>query len=180
VVPDRGSRSDHRRYESPGQLIEELEELQACLVADRLPRVAYGEGSGPPLAGRDLRLHLASLELRPARVGRPGGHHSGNGRGASGRAVLRAPGGSLGPGLYEAEVVAGATRAVATCMVTWARTKSCSSRASGGGDAGLGRYTDESGQVRRQPGRPPGACYRQGESAPLCVQVSPGRGWGRQ
>jgi hypothetical protein len=42
-----------------------------------------------------------------------------SGRGTGGRAVLRAPGGSLGPGLYEAEVAAGATRAVATCMVTW-------------------------------------------------------------
>jgi hypothetical protein len=42
-----------------------------------------------------------------------------NPRRASGRALLRAPGGSLVPGLYEAEVVAGTARAVATCMVTW-------------------------------------------------------------
>jgi phosphoenolpyruvate carboxylase len=52
------------RYESPEQLIGELNELQACLVNDRLPRVAYG-------AVQDLRwqvetfgFHLFSLEVR--------------------------------------------------------------------------------------------------------------------
>ena len=52
------------RYESPGQLIEELEELQACLVADRLPRVAYGEVQDLRWQVETFGFHLASLELR--------------------------------------------------------------------------------------------------------------------
>jgi phosphoenolpyruvate carboxylase len=51
-------------YENPGQLIEELEELQTCLVADRLPRVAYGEIQDFRWQVETFGFHLASLEVR--------------------------------------------------------------------------------------------------------------------
>ena len=52
------------RYENPGQLIEEIDELQACLVADRLPRVAYGEIQDLRWQVETFGFHLASLEVR--------------------------------------------------------------------------------------------------------------------
>jgi phosphoenolpyruvate carboxylase len=52
------------RYESPDQLVCELEEMQRCLVADRLPRVAYGEIQDFIWQVETFGFHLASLELR--------------------------------------------------------------------------------------------------------------------
>jgi phosphoenolpyruvate carboxylase len=52
------------RYETPHQLATELEELQRCLVADRLPRVAYGEVQDFRWQVETFGFHLASLELR--------------------------------------------------------------------------------------------------------------------
>ena len=52
------------RYEIPGQLIAELEEMQRSLVADRLPRVAYGEVQDFRWQVETFGFHLASLELR--------------------------------------------------------------------------------------------------------------------
>lgn len=52
------------RYLSPDQLIAELDEMQSCLVADRLPRVAYGEVQDFRWQVETFGFHLASLELR--------------------------------------------------------------------------------------------------------------------
>jgi phosphoenolpyruvate carboxylase len=52
------------RYESPTQLIEELAELQECLVVDGLPRVAYGEVQDFRWQVETFGFHLASLEVR--------------------------------------------------------------------------------------------------------------------
>jgi phosphoenolpyruvate carboxylase len=52
------------RYENPEQLAAELEEVQRCLVADRLPRVAYGEVQDFLWQVETFGFHLASLELR--------------------------------------------------------------------------------------------------------------------
>jgi phosphoenolpyruvate carboxylase len=52
------------RYESADQLICELEEMQRCLVDDRLPRVAYGEVQEFIWQVQTFGFHLASLELR--------------------------------------------------------------------------------------------------------------------
>jgi phosphoenolpyruvate carboxylase len=52
------------RYEYPEQLIEELDELQRCLVADRLARVAFGEIQDLRWQVETFGFHLASLELR--------------------------------------------------------------------------------------------------------------------
>jgi phosphoenolpyruvate carboxylase len=52
------------RYESPAQLIAEIEEIQRCLVADRLPRVAYGEMQDFLWQVQTFGFHLASLEVR--------------------------------------------------------------------------------------------------------------------
>ncbi len=51
-------------YETTEQLIEELAELQACLVADGLPRVAYGEIQDFRWQVETFGFHLASLEIR--------------------------------------------------------------------------------------------------------------------
>ena len=52
------------RYETPEQLVSEIDELQRCLVADRLPRVAYGEVQEFRWQVETFGFHLASLELR--------------------------------------------------------------------------------------------------------------------
>jgi len=52
------------RYESPDQLIDELDELQASLVADRLARVAFGEIQDLRWQVETFGFHLASLEVR--------------------------------------------------------------------------------------------------------------------
>ena len=52
------------RYETPEQLVTELEEMQRCLVADRLARVAYGEVQDFIWQVETFGFHLASLELR--------------------------------------------------------------------------------------------------------------------
>jgi phosphoenolpyruvate carboxylase len=52
------------RYETPDQLVAELEEMQRCLVADRLTRVAYGEVQDFIWQVETFGFHLASLELR--------------------------------------------------------------------------------------------------------------------
>ncbi len=52
------------RYDSPAQLIEELAELQECLVVDGLPRVGYGEIQDFRWQVETFGFHLASLEVR--------------------------------------------------------------------------------------------------------------------
>jgi phosphoenolpyruvate carboxylase len=52
------------RYETPEQLIAEIDEMQRCLIADRLPRVAYGEVQDFRWQVETFGFHLASLELR--------------------------------------------------------------------------------------------------------------------
>lgn len=52
------------RYESADQLVCELEEMQRCLVDDRLPRVAFGEVQEFIWQVQTFGFHLASLELR--------------------------------------------------------------------------------------------------------------------
>ena len=52
------------RYGSPDQLLAEIDEIQRCLVADRLPRVAYGEVQDLRWQVETFGFHLASLELR--------------------------------------------------------------------------------------------------------------------
>ncbi|MGA2513500.1 MAG: phosphoenolpyruvate carboxylase [Candidatus Limnocylindrales bacterium] len=52
------------RYDSPDQLLVELDEMQRCLVADRLPRAAYGEVQDFRWQVETFGFHLASLELR--------------------------------------------------------------------------------------------------------------------
>jgi phosphoenolpyruvate carboxylase len=51
-------------YENPEQLVEELAELQASLIADGLPRVAYGEVQDLRWQVETFGFHLASLEIR--------------------------------------------------------------------------------------------------------------------
>jgi phosphoenolpyruvate carboxylase len=52
------------RYDSAAQLVEELAELQECLVVDGLPRVAYGEVQDLRWQVETFGFHLASLEVR--------------------------------------------------------------------------------------------------------------------
>jgi phosphoenolpyruvate carboxylase len=52
------------RYNSPDQLLTEIDEIQRCLVADRLPRVAYGEVQDLRWQVETFGFHLAALELR--------------------------------------------------------------------------------------------------------------------
>jgi len=52
------------RYDDPDQLVCELDEVQRSLVADRLPRVAYGEVQDFRWQVETFGFHLASLELR--------------------------------------------------------------------------------------------------------------------
>ena len=52
------------RYEGPEQLVAELEEMQRCLVADRLPRVAFGEVQDFRWQVETFGFHLAALEIR--------------------------------------------------------------------------------------------------------------------
>ena len=52
------------RYETPEHLLAEIDEMQRCLVADRLPRVAYGEVQDFHWQVETFGFHLASLELR--------------------------------------------------------------------------------------------------------------------
>ncbi len=52
------------RYDSPAVLIEELAELQECLVVDGLARVAYGEVQDFRWQLETFGFHLASLEIR--------------------------------------------------------------------------------------------------------------------
>ncbi|MGD0018094.1 MAG: phosphoenolpyruvate carboxylase [Candidatus Limnocylindrales bacterium] len=51
-------------YETAEQLVEELAELQTCLVQDELPRVAYGEIQDFRWQVETFGFHLASLEIR--------------------------------------------------------------------------------------------------------------------
>ncbi len=52
------------RYDTAGQLIEELDELQTALVEDRLGRVAFGEIQEFRWQVETFGFHLASLEIR--------------------------------------------------------------------------------------------------------------------
>ncbi len=52
------------RYETSEQLVFEIDEMQRCLVADGLPRVAYGEVQDLRWQVETFGFHLASLELR--------------------------------------------------------------------------------------------------------------------
>ena len=52
------------RYETPDTLLSEIDELQRCLVADGLNRVAYGEIQDFRWQVETFGFHLASLELR--------------------------------------------------------------------------------------------------------------------
>lgn len=52
------------RYEKPAQLVLELVEMQRCLAADGLARVAYGEVQDLLWQVETFGFHLASLELR--------------------------------------------------------------------------------------------------------------------
>ncbi|MGZ6268781.1 MAG: phosphoenolpyruvate carboxylase, partial [Candidatus Limnocylindrales bacterium] len=52
------------RYTAPEQLVAELDEMQRCLVSDRLARVAYGEVQDFRWQVETFGFHLASLELR--------------------------------------------------------------------------------------------------------------------
>ncbi len=74
------------RYESPDQLVAEIDEMQRCLVADRLPRAAYGEVQDFRWQVETFGFHLASLELRQ--------HSEVH---AAALAVLRGRGGRRGP-----------------------------------------------------------------------------------
>jgi phosphoenolpyruvate carboxylase len=101
------------RYENPGQLAAELEEMQRCLVADRLPRVAYGEVQDFLWQVETFGFHLASLELRQhsevheaaiaALSGRAGGTDEATTAGRSAAPDLNA---ELVPGVTAAEVLA--------------------------------------------------------------------------
>jgi phosphoenolpyruvate carboxylase len=52
------------RYVSPDRLLAELDEMQNCLVADRLARVAYGDVQDFRWQIETFGFHLATLELR--------------------------------------------------------------------------------------------------------------------
>jgi phosphoenolpyruvate carboxylase len=52
------------RYQEPGQLLAEIDEMQRSLVADGLSRVAYGEVQDFRWQVETFGFHLASLELR--------------------------------------------------------------------------------------------------------------------
>jgi phosphoenolpyruvate carboxylase len=52
------------RYVGPEELVAELDEMQRCLVADRLARVAFGEIQDFRWQVETFGFHLASLELR--------------------------------------------------------------------------------------------------------------------
>ena len=52
------------RYETAGRLLDEIDELQASLVADRLARVAFGEVQDLRWQVETFGFHLASLEVR--------------------------------------------------------------------------------------------------------------------
>ncbi|HEX8939746.1 MAG TPA: phosphoenolpyruvate carboxylase [Candidatus Limnocylindrales bacterium] len=52
------------RYGSPGDLVTELDEIQAALVADGLPRVAWGSLQDFRWQVETFGFHLASLEVR--------------------------------------------------------------------------------------------------------------------
>ena len=95
------------RYEMPEHLLAEIDEMQRCLVADRLPRVAYGEVQDLRWQVETFGFHLASLELRQhsdvheAALAAFRRGTIGDGATAAGRA---------GPGLV-AEIVPGVTAA---------------------------------------------------------------------
>jgi phosphoenolpyruvate carboxylase len=52
------------RYDTPEQLLAEIDEMARCLVADGLPRVAYGEVQDLRWQVESFGFHLASLEVR--------------------------------------------------------------------------------------------------------------------
>jgi phosphoenolpyruvate carboxylase len=87
------------RYTGPDQLVCELEEMQRNLVADGLPRVAYGEVQDFRWQVETFGFHLASLELR---------QHSEVHEAALAalRGGLTEPGFELVPGVTAAEVLA--------------------------------------------------------------------------
>jgi phosphoenolpyruvate carboxylase len=88
------------RYETSEQLIAEIGEMQRCLVADRLPRVAYGEVQDFRWQVETFGFHLASLELR---------QHSEVHEAAL--AALRAEAGGASAADLAAEIVPGVTTA---------------------------------------------------------------------
>jgi phosphoenolpyruvate carboxylase len=104
------------RYPVPAQLIAELDELQGCLVADRLPRVAWGEVQDFRWQVETFGFHLASLELRQhsqvheAALEALGGGEGGHGGGPGSGGTPAGPGPDLDrelvPGVSAAEVVA--------------------------------------------------------------------------
>ena len=103
------------RYETPAQLVSELEEMQRCLVADRIPRVAFGEVQDFRWQVETFGFHLASLELRQHSEVHEAALAALRGTGDAGTAGRDGvPGGSaapdlateLVPGVRAAEVVA--------------------------------------------------------------------------
>jgi phosphoenolpyruvate carboxylase len=116
------------RYETPNQLVAEIGEMQRSLVADGLPRVAYGEVQDFRWQVDTFGFHLASLELRQhsevheaaleaLRGGRTGEAGAGGAVGGEGGAVGAAvgagvefPGGPAAPDL-SSELVPGVTAA---------------------------------------------------------------------
>jgi phosphoenolpyruvate carboxylase len=107
------------RYEAPEQLLAEIDEIQRCLVADRLPRVAYGEMQDFRWQVETFGFHLASLEVRQhsevhdaalaaLRGKGKAGVADGAGDGAGGPTEAARPGltAELVPGVTAAEVLA--------------------------------------------------------------------------
>jgi phosphoenolpyruvate carboxylase len=102
------------RYETPDQLVAELEEVQRSLVSDRLSRVAYGEVQDFRWQVETFGFHLASLELRQhsevheaalaAVSGRDAATIGAGAAGQGGRAADLAT--ELVPGVTAAEVLA--------------------------------------------------------------------------
>jgi phosphoenolpyruvate carboxylase len=99
------------RYDGPGKLVAEIKEIQRCLVADRLPRVAYGEMQDFLWQVETFGFHLASLEVRQhsevheAALAAVGGTAGGAGGAADGTAEPDFAV-ELVPGVTSAEVLA--------------------------------------------------------------------------
>jgi phosphoenolpyruvate carboxylase len=102
------------RYERAEALLTEIDELQRCLVADGLHRVAYGEIQDFRWQVETFGFHLASLELRQhsevheaalAALGRSGAEPGPGGAATSGAAVAGLAI-ELVPGVTAGEVIA--------------------------------------------------------------------------
>ncbi|HEX7491853.1 MAG TPA: phosphoenolpyruvate carboxylase [Candidatus Limnocylindrales bacterium] len=95
------------RYEGPGQLIAEIEEVQRCLVADGLPRVAHGEVQDFLWQVETFGFHLASLEVRQhSEVHDAAVAALRRGAGETGRVIDPDVAAELVPGVTSGEVVA--------------------------------------------------------------------------